>query len=42
LAEASYFFVESPMLRLKRRVPHKRPTVPAINEVVSHQVAIDA
>jgi peptidoglycan/LPS O-acetylase OafA/YrhL len=42
LGEASYFFVESPMLRLKRRLSHERPTVPAISEVVSHQVAIDA
>ena len=41
LAETSYFFVESPMLRLKRRVSHERPTVPPITEMVSPQVAMD-
>lgn len=41
IAEISYFFVESPMLRLKRRSSHKRPTAPPIGEMASPQVAMD-
>ena len=42
LAEASYFFVESPMLRLKQRISHGGPRVLQTSEIISPHVVLDA